>query len=188
MEHAPRRSAQGIPCTAAYTPAPTRSHRSRQDPGRGAVLMGSCAICTRRGRPFPAISGGDVGSIVGIRAAFGAARRPRKWPGAGKLLEAAGGVEPAMEILQSSVGGAGQWPTMRDCAAQSRFPAPLHDARCAAMTRRDDASCRQSVGKTITSWALARTRAMRANRWSDRAAFDGGLPQMAFLAEHGKWP
>ena len=82
----PRRSATGMPS----------EHEQRN------------ALAIRAGR-CPAVSAREFGSRrqnVGIPADSAvsyAGAHDRKSPGAGKLLEAAAGVEPAMEVLQSSV-------------------------------------------------------------------------------------
>jgi hypothetical protein len=54
----------------------------------------------------------------------------KKAPDAGKLLEAATGVEPVMEVLQTSDGRAGAWPPVREGAAQSKVLSRSDDLGC----------------------------------------------------------
>ena len=70
----------------------------------------------------------------------------KKCPFAGEKLEAATGVEPVMEVLQSSVGDARLYAVGRDCAAQSRFRLGADAWRWAGVMSHDDASRRQPVG------------------------------------------
>ena len=106
----------GVGCT--YSTAEPRSpeggvrHRER-----GLLLTdaysAACTGASDSGRQ-------DVGSpadSVGI----GCTTNTIKCPFAGEKLEAATGVEPVMEVLQTSVGGAQGWRGRRHCAAPSNF-------------------------------------------------------------------
>jgi hypothetical protein len=61
-------------------------------------------------------------------------------------LEAAIGVEPMMEVLQTSLGGAQEWSLTRDCAAQSKVLHGVAARWCVAVMGHDEASRRQLVG------------------------------------------
>jgi hypothetical protein len=64
-------------------------------------------------------------------------------------LEAATGVEPVMEVLQSSGGGAQAWLAGRDCAAQSRFPTGDDAWLCSGVLGKSEASRRQHIGSAF---------------------------------------
>ena len=78
---------------------------------------------------------------------------------AGEKLEAVIGVEPMMEVLQTSVSRAQQWSTRRSCAAQSKVLGWLGVGSYPGVMSRGEASCRQCVGRLVLGWA--RTSVLR---------------------------
>jgi len=71
----------------------------------------------------------------------------RKSPGAGKFLEAATGVEPLMEVLQSSDGHARVWARVREGAARPKVLASGHDLTRETVLSSVWASRQQRVGR-----------------------------------------
>jgi hypothetical protein len=59
-----------------------------------------------------------------------------------------------MEILQTSVGGAGPWPTVFNSAARSKVLGGLSDGTGLGVLRRGEASCRHDVGGSGVDRAL----------------------------------
>ena len=148
--------------TLAATSLPRRAarRRARDLAGRGRRRRGDgrCAGVPKRAR---ASRRQNVGSLADSEG-NGRGANNKKCPFAGEKLEAAIGVEPMMEVLQSSGGSDGPCALAWEGAARSKIRREFAAGRCSVVLRRGQASCRHCVGSPAPPVGAATIAAERS--------------------------